>query len=73
MRGWGITNFLLVYSTIMDEETWEFGLADTSQKPAVGCMELVPRRDAATLLPIISSMYCWERPYGQTSVQLTIE
>ena len=30
-----------------------FGMADTSQTPAVGYMELVPQRDAATLLPII--------------------
>ena len=29
------------------------GLVDTSQKPAIGYMELVPRRNAATLLPII--------------------
>ena len=28
-------------------------MVDTSQTPAVGYMELVPRRDAATLLPII--------------------
>ena len=30
-----------------------FGLVDTSQTPALGYMEVVHRRDAATLLPII--------------------
>jgi hypothetical protein len=30
-----------------------FGLVDTSQTPALGYMEVVSRRDAATLLPII--------------------
>ena len=34
-------------------EQWVFGLVDTSQSPALGIMELVPSRDAATLLPII--------------------
>ncbi len=32
---------------------WVFGMVDTSQTPALGVMELVPRRNAATLLPII--------------------
>ena len=31
-----------------------FGLVDTSLDPALGYMELVQRRDAATLLPLIS-------------------
>ena len=30
-----------------------FGLADTSHKPAITYLELVEKRDAATLLPII--------------------
>ena len=37
------------------QEMWVFGLVDTSFTPALGYMELVPRRDAATLLPIISA------------------
>ena len=32
-----------------------FGLVDTSQTPALGYMEIVQRRTAATLLPIINS------------------
>ena len=32
-----------------------FGLVDTSQSPALGYMEVVARRDAATLLPIINT------------------
>ncbi|XP_071152157.1 uncharacterized protein [Mytilus edulis] len=35
------------------KELWVFGLADTSFKPAITYMELVEKRDAATLLPII--------------------
>ena len=34
---------------------WVFGIVDTSVTPALGYMELVPRRNAATLLPIISA------------------
>ena len=34
---------------------WVFGLVDTSQQPALGYMEVVNRRDARTLLPIIQS------------------
>ena len=34
-------------------ESWVFDLADTSHTPVLGYMELVPRRDAATLLPIV--------------------
>ena len=30
-------------------------MADTSSEPAVGYMEIVQRRDAATLLPIIAA------------------
>jgi len=33
-----------------------FGMVDTSITPALGYMELVPDRMAATLLPIISNM-----------------
>ena len=32
---------------------WVFGLVDTSHTPALGYMEMVQTRDAATLLPII--------------------
>lgn len=35
-------------------EQWVFGMVDTTTTPALGVMELVPRRDAATLLPIIN-------------------
>ena len=34
-------------------EKWVFGMVDTSHEPALGVMELVPSRDARTLLPII--------------------
>lgn len=34
---------------------WVFGLVDTSHTPALGYMEVVSRRDAATLLPIIQA------------------
>ena len=34
-------------------EVWMFGLVDTSCTPALGYMEVVQWRDAATLLPII--------------------
>lgn len=33
---------------------WVFGMVDTSHIPALGYMEVVDQRDAATLLPIIS-------------------
>ena len=36
-------------------EQWVFGLVDTSQSPALGFMEIVPRRDAQALLPIIQA------------------
>ena len=36
-------------------EVWVFGLADTSYTPALGYMEVVQHRDAATLLPIIQA------------------
>ena len=35
-------------------EQWVFGMVDTSTSPATGYMELVEKRDAATLLPIIN-------------------
>lgn len=35
------------------KQIWVFGILDTSQTPAIGYMEIVPKRDAATLLPII--------------------
>ena len=35
------------------QETWVFGLADTSTTPATSFLQIVERRDAATLLPII--------------------
>ena len=34
-------------------EQWVFGMVDTSHTPAIGYMEMVPCRDANTLLPII--------------------
>ncbi|XP_062508808.1 uncharacterized protein LOC134185043 [Corticium candelabrum] len=34
---------------------WVFGIVDTSTTPATGYMEVVQRRDAATLLPIIQA------------------
>lgn len=36
-------------------EVWVFGLVDTGYSPALGYMEIVPQRDAATLLPIIQA------------------
>ncbi len=36
-------------------EIWVFGLVDVSVSPALGYMEIVPNRTAATLLPIIQS------------------
>ena len=35
------------------QEVWVFGMVDTSTSPALGYMEEVQRRGAATLLPII--------------------
>ena len=34
---------------------WVFGMVDVSHKPALGYLEIVPQRDAATLLPIIQA------------------
>lgn len=36
------------------KEQWVFGLADTSTKPAITYLEVVDKRNAETLLPIIS-------------------
>ena len=36
-------------------EVWVFGIVDTSYQPALGYMEIVQCRDAATLLPIIQA------------------
>ena len=36
-------------------EKWVFGIVDTSFSSSLGCMELVPNRQAATLLPIIQA------------------
>ena len=38
-----------------NQEVWVFGMVDTSHDPALGYMQVVPRRDAATLLPVINS------------------
>ena len=38
------------------ETMWVFGLVDTSTIPATGYMEIVERRDAETLLPIIEKI-----------------
>ena len=35
------------------QDAWVFGIVDTSHTPALGFMQLVQTRDAATLLPII--------------------
>ena len=35
-------------------EIWVFGMVDASQKPALGYMQIVQARNAATLLPIIA-------------------
>lgn len=35
---------------------WVFGMVDTSTSPATGYMEIVDKRDAATLLPIIQAV-----------------
>ena len=37
------------------KEIWVFGIVDTSHQPALGYMQIVPQRNAATLLPIIQS------------------
>ena len=37
------------------QEQWVFGMVDTSYQPALGYMEVVQQRDAATLLPIIQA------------------
>ena len=34
-------------------EIWVFGMVDVSHSPALGYMQIVPKRDAVTLLPII--------------------
>ena len=36
-----------------DYEQWVFGMVDTSHQPALGYMQMVDTRDAATLLPLI--------------------
>ena len=38
------------------DEIWVFGTVDTSYSPALGYMEIVEKRDAKTLLPIIQSV-----------------
>ena len=50
-----------VFSTnqnIIEEEhpIWLFGIVDTRYQPAVGYMEIVEKRDAETLLPIIQAV-----------------
>ena len=37
------------------QEVWVFGMVDTSHHPALGYMEIVQHRNAATLLPIIQA------------------
>ena len=36
-------------------EIWVFGMVDITHKPALGYIEIVARRDAVTLLPIIGN------------------
>lgn len=58
---------------------WVFGLVDTALTPALGVMQVVQQRDAATLLPIIAQHVrpgseIWSdewRAYNQVSVRLT--
>ena len=55
MRGWEMLYFLLMYSTTVGEVLQQrvgYLLLPTTHTPALGYMELVPKRDAATLLPI---------------------
>ena len=35
------------------QAVWVFGIVDTSTNPGIGYMEVVDRRDAQTLLPIV--------------------
>jgi len=37
---------------------WVFGMVDTTHSPALGYMQIVNHRDAATLLPIIQAHVC---------------
>ena len=37
------------------QQIWVFGMVDASQSPGLGYMEIVQRRDACTLLPIIQA------------------
>ena len=37
------------------QEIWVFGMVDTSQTPALGFMNVVDQRNAATLLPLIQA------------------
>ena len=46
---------VILVSSWLDDEIWVLGMVDTSTSPAVGYMEVVPQRNAATLLPIIQS------------------
>ena len=39
-----------------DQSKWVFGILDTSTKPGIGYMELVPNRSAEVLLPIIQKV-----------------
>ena len=39
----------------MQNEVWILGLVDTSHPPALGYMQVVHQRDAATLLPIVQA------------------
>ena len=39
-----------------NQQVWVFGIVDVSVQPALGYMQIVDRRDSATLLPIISNV-----------------
>ena len=41
------------FCSTADEPVWVFGMCDTSQQLALGYMEIVNDRIAATLLPIV--------------------
>ena len=52
-------------------EQWVFGIVDISTRPATGYMQLVDRRNTATLLPIIQQHV--QPEYIQMSGQPTLE
>ena len=41
---------MILFSIIVADQLWVFGLVDTLQTPSLGYTEIVPQKDAATLL-----------------------